>query len=392
MAELVNWDHYGVRQIWEMIKEESTRIGEQQAGAWRNTAAICEEQAAQMEKAATQLAETWIPSPGSAAEAFQVWIRRFTMSMRQSAEVARTNAEVITDITYQLTFARDRINSLVIQGIDNKYAEEHQWLPKLAGHSALEPSGIPLPPEGWRDSLDEQARTIMTHTETTIIAQTERVRPTPSFKVVPPIDEGQPPPDSTGGSSAWSFSGAGSGRSIEPPIFPLSAAGVRESTGHDPIPVGLGSDAPVLDGSGSTSPTTTPVGAFGPTSWFPSSARVTTPAGEAWAPGAVIGAPRPGGTASGGRPQTDPRHPPAGAPRSGSAGMPMAPMVPPPAAGRVGASSLAAGGRANSSGRRRGRPDLDDPWAVPQGGPAILEPRAEPEKHDPGPGVIGIDR
>jgi hypothetical protein len=36
--------------------------------------------------------------------------------------------------------------------------------------------------------------------------------------------------------------------------------------------------------------------------------------------------------------------------------------------------------------------DPNNPWATEQGGPAVLEPGAEPASHDPGPGVIGIDR
>ena len=36
--------------------------------------------------------------------------------------------------------------------------------------------------------------------------------------------------------------------------------------------------------------------------------------------------------------------------------------------------------------------DPDNPWAVAVGVPPVIEPAPEPEHHDPGPGVIGIDR
>ena len=36
--------------------------------------------------------------------------------------------------------------------------------------------------------------------------------------------------------------------------------------------------------------------------------------------------------------------------------------------------------------------DPDNPWAVAVGVPPVIEPAPEPERHDPGPGVIGIDR
>ena len=54
--------------------------------------------------------------------------------------------------------------------------------------------------------------------------------------------------------------------------------------------------------------------------------------------------------------------------------------------GKKGSYAVVAGGR------RRRRSDPADPWPVPQGGPSILEAAQQPIEHDPGPGVIGIDR
>jgi hypothetical protein len=46
-----------------------------------------------------------------------------------------------------------------------------------------------------------------------------------------------------------------------------------------------------------------------------------------------------------------------------------------------------------SGGRRRSRWSIADvTWAVPAGGPAVLIPASDHDVHDPGPGVIGIDR
>jgi hypothetical protein len=65
-------------------------------------------------------------------------------------------------------------------------------------------------------------------------------------------------------------------------------------------------------------------------------------------------------------------------------------------AGSAGGGQFA-GGVGGQRSRRRGDDsgmtfDPDNPWATEQGGPAVLEPGAEPTSHDPGPGVIGIDR
>jgi hypothetical protein len=51
------------------------------------------------------------------------------------------------------------------------------------------------------------------------------------------------------------------------------------------------------------------------------------------------------------------------------------------------------GGAGGSGGRRRTRRSVADvTWAMPSGGPAVLIPTSEHTVHDPGPGVIGIDR
>jgi hypothetical protein len=62
-------------------------------------------------------------------------------------------------------------------------------------------------------------------------------------------------------------------------------------------------------------------------------------------------------------------------------------------AGSEGAIGSMTSGSVGTRSRRRGRRSLTDrTWAVPSGGPAVLSPDGETDVHDPGPGVIGIDR
>jgi hypothetical protein len=62
----------------------------------------------------------------------------------------------------------------------------------------------------------------------------------------------------------------------------------------------------------------------------------------------------------------------------------MVPFMPPMAPGRPGVAGASAPGK-----RRRG---LKSVFEVPEGQPAVIRPADEPVEHDPGPGVIGIDR
>jgi hypothetical protein len=126
----------------------------------------------------------------------------------------------------------------------------------------------------------------------------------------------------------------------------------------------------------------------------------------------IFGGPLPVGAAYSPAGVPEPSAVPPGAPGSSTAVEPAAAVEEPTGSpGGVGANGMmAAGGLAGrpgggasglrSSGRsglwagnRRRRKDTgrSDPWAVAQGGPAVLEPD-EPTDHDPGPGVIGLDR
>ncbi len=50
------------------------------------------------------------------------------------------------------------------------------------------------------------------------------------------------------------------------------------------------------------------------------------------------------------------------------------------------------GGRAAGATSRKTRRGQRSAFEAPEGPPAVIEPPDEPADHDPGPGVIGIDR
>jgi hypothetical protein len=64
MTGPLDWSRYRLAQIWEMLRNEPTEIGDRQAVAWDNTARLCEDQADQLDRAAAQLAESWVRRPG----------------------------------------------------------------------------------------------------------------------------------------------------------------------------------------------------------------------------------------------------------------------------------------------------------------------------------------
>jgi hypothetical protein len=193
-----------------------------------------------------------------------------------------------------------------------------------------------------------------------------------------------------------------------PTVGPLPGPGLG---GGGPLPpgriigpgIGPGGSGPTSGGPGIKPAKVTGLGKYGPGS-LPIEAREGNTAGRALPPGGVIGAPGAGGSpggrgAGGARPTaTGRRINPVGGvlgqggPSGGSAGR---------AGGGRTSTGGASAGQPMLASQRRGKGDRDhdsrtwdpdDPWAVEHGVAPVLEPGQEPSSHDPGPGVIGIDR
>jgi hypothetical protein len=408
-----NWSRYTLDQIWDMVKTEDGRVTSAQVDAWRRMADLCREQADQLERAMNQLLQRWPAQPGSASAAFSGQVTALVASMRKTAEAAAANQEPLNNITYALTSARVEIGALV--ETRRRYAlTEQQLTPQPTpspGQTPVPaaPAGLQPPPPNWRTQLEQQAHTIMAHTDTTVGTEATRIQVPPRYAFQVKVDIEGPAP---GGDSHGVGSVGTSG--ISQPTFESIERMGPANVAVPPLISGGGGGGvdPIL--SGGAIPGTPPTGApEGPvriggvaSGGSMSGSFVTTPFGPVLAPGGTIG-PRastpPAQTPSriaAGRTSTSQAPTDVGAgngtaSRAGTQGaMPMAPMVP-PMGGRAGASTS---GRSSAGQPGRGRKgnrshiDSDDPWAVAEGGPAVLEPLPEPTKHDPGPGVIGIDR
>jgi hypothetical protein len=361
------WDVYRLDQIWEMLRDEDGIDSFRQVAAWYRMAHLCADQADQLEKALDQLMVKWPPNPGSAAQAFKLRVEDLILSMRDSATAAKANEEPLIRITSLISDAKDAILALRQQYAANVKAETEWTAKAIVPFATVPPS--PVEP-GWRDALDRRARDIMHATDQAIgKAAAEFRSPTPfvtaafeSFKPFDP-DPSKPQP------------------MVPPPVFdppaPLSIDGDRR--GSDP---GESPDADVLlDGTSLPLP-----GLGGGLNGLRSAGPfVDTPSGRVLAPGGVIG---PGTGAASDRTRAEA----GGALDAGGRGGSGLPGMVAPPIGR-GVPAHAGSGRATrSGGRRRRRSDPDDPWVPPTGGPAVLEPRSEPDYFDPGPNVIGLDR
>jgi hypothetical protein len=390
-----NWDQYRLEDIWAMVSGEIDKRNWDQIRSWRIMATLCQHHADRLRTAAEALAQRWSPGTSPAAAEFTGLVGKTIQSMTEASTCAEANANAIERIMSALLDAHVKIKELLDQRLEVT-AELTSYI------------GTPA----WdADYYHEAARKVMMLTDVAIAEAHADLRKPPdpvNFRGAPPSPVGQPNLGPAGG---------------EVPPLPIAtppvAIGTPALPGHSLPQSSHASSDPVLSGlpasfratGGWTTADISAAGGLGDVGLGDVGPGDLVAGAPMVGPGGVIGAAvgrGPAGTGS----TTATRGPAAvarattsggAAATSGGrgagpgAGVPFVPVAPPvgrhggvrtnPVGGMIGTH-----GHAVTIGRGRRHSDPDDPWAVQDAGPGVLLPPPEPEHHDPGPGVIGIDR
>lgn len=364
------WTDFEVPAIWSMLASEDEALSAAQTTAWNRTFDLLDSHAQNLRRLRDNLADRWPPSRSEASAVFLEYLDKLIESVRPASYASSSNALVLSDLTDTLAVARSRVGPLY-----------EQW---QAG-GGTDPK--------VRAQLNAQAAAIMASTDVEVYQHGQRFVLPPEYE--PPVaDHGTTLP------------------------FPGSVAPNRTSTSR--IRPGAASRQSPLPQRSRTSselsnqPRDEGTLAGGRASQqLPEQQRypnrdakhfIETPAGRAIVPGGVIGSETGPATRSQspwryatsrtntpGNEIGAPTDRPA-SPRSGEPALPaeQSRTTPNETSGPFG--GLMAGGGAPRSRRssRQGEAYVD--WHVTTGVPPVLMASAEPADHDPGPGVIGIDR
>jgi hypothetical protein len=379
-----DWSRHSLEQIWSMIGRQVPATGQSAANLWSSVQTLCHDTAMRLEQALAKLREHWPPTQES-ARMFQQWGASLVAALHCTAETARLNLNVVRNIQEELSTARARVSALMAK------RDEYQALDQ-----AREPNAMPwITPLDWRPELERQAREVMADLEQKVYTYALDLHADPPYQPVrrsgdspyQPIDGDADDsarldhPGSVGASFPWP----------QPSWTPLSG---QPSTDGNPgwtdptSPSGPSGPGTVL-GGGVIAPVPGSPSGPGDAVVGPGGAFVDTPGGRVLGPGGIIGAPMTAPAAPG---RSGTPGPPAGlaiGPKGvggAPAGTGMVPLVPPLM------GQPAARDAPNPAGPRRGRRSgLPNVFEVPAAQPEVIRPPAEP-RHDPGPGVIGIDR
>jgi hypothetical protein len=388
----MNWEPYTLRQIWQMLEAETGQTSWAQVTAWGRMKNLCEGQAHQLRQALDELALLWPPEKSEASRVYRDVVLSMARSLDDSANAAHINAIALSNLTSGISATRQKIAHLVEQ-LNARDAEQAE----------RERNRLPFWPDSGlidtqRSELDRAARQIM-HEADTIPATATAEFQIPGPYSAPtysedrtPIDPDQPAvTSSTPGIVGYQIPTT----RVPPPIIDAPAAtttGVDPTTGLDrsfAVPRLAGAqaadDAAQPPTSTAAALSSAPTLMAGPAvSGSPASAFAVTRIPTGVGPDGIIRAPLVPSTGSDSADSPRAGSGPTAARTSGHPGM-MAPMAHP--GGRAASGS----GHTIQAARNR-RPRDPESWLVASGQPAVIEPRDEPAFHDPGPGVIGIDR
>jgi hypothetical protein len=397
-----DYARFSLNDIVAMVNSVDS-ISDEQIQNWTTASQLFVDLSQSLDTAVSNLQQHWPPVPGSAAEVFMGRLTDLVTAMKQDAWNAFWIGSSLNNITQRLADTKNKV-------MDVHYEYQKQQSQDPMSAIGLDGSLVgdflnvlPGIDESWRQTLPNQARQIMTDSDRALavtVSFMPVVQPyTPDFidvtGTLPPV---RPAPHSGGG-------GGGSASGVfRPAVVPPSIGGAffpdptgSAPTDHsDPILAGSPLPGPLPTGGGpstSPGPAVGPVGAIPGIFGGPAGFTGRLPGAGGFGPGAAAVSEPIAGSGQAARPA---------AASEGAAGEESA-------LGRgVGANGIMAGGvggrpvsgrSATRSGgrpglwtaRRRKESDRKDPWAVAHGVPAVLEPD-EPTDHDPGPGVIGLDR
>ncbi|MEV6928587.1 hypothetical protein AB0M46_29425 [Dactylosporangium sp. NPDC051485] len=362
------YGEYRLPDLWAMVAGEDPEAGFVHVNALNRLRTSLEQQRDNLRAQRDRLIEGWPPERSEAAALF----------------VDRVN-NMITAMTYTAEAAGRMCN-----GVDEAFAAIRDARRQLE----------PLAASGRQGAeLDQRGREVLIAADAKVASASGLINTSvPSYKridVRQPISQNTAETDGSGGSTG-SSSARTSGTSMQsallpaPTFDPPSSSGSVAGSGVDAGPL-VGDSGPVLAGDRPVAPAPVPSGVIGGSG--PSHTTAPVANGpyrfDAVGQGGVIGLPRPSPTARGdvtGTPMTGPGQRPASGRASTSAE---------PTQGRT-LGGMPGGYRdhsyeAYSQRHRSKRTDNDELWSVEEGVAPVLEAATE-VSHDPGSGVLGIDR
>ena len=364
------WSRYSVPELAGFLAEDLSPAWDQVV-AWHQTLELVAQHQFVLQQLRDRLAELWPLAQSPASAAFAAHIDGLVASLGDTFDAVAANRDALAGVIVALETARRSVDALHVQ-----------WQQKA---NAPVVSRVDLVTE-WREPLNQKAAAAMRLADATIAEFIPQMKPLPVFSAGP-ADEGGPARSGASGPDGASTDSRGSGVSLSPNSVGTAAAlatvgasmlagrtsiGAREPVGGKPHSAGANPVAAVAQRGRHRIGRTPATGVQTAQHNDPPAERFRT---------------RPIATSSS-QARGDRRYRGAAEAIEPAGSIATEEKVAAPVAGLIGGSPGI--GRTDTSRTPRRRDYVV--WEVPQGVPPVLEPATGRIGHDPGPGVIGIDR
>lgn len=402
-----NWEAYNLPSIWTMLQKENACRGADRVLSWDGLAHDVRTQHRRLEEATQALAAVWPPEKNASARIFLKYMGQLATSMQETLRRAEDTRAGLNGILEALSEAQAAVRPWV----EVRQIASDDFIPRWADHA--------------EDDYDEKARQAMRNAEAAIADHSTQIRSPALFDPSRMVGDKHEDLAVGGGATRGTSAGSSVASSGTVDLGGFGATPVPVQVPHNPPPIPGANTGSGVDGSGpGTSVSQTAGPALAGVLPVAPAPVVTPGVGVSPPPTAGVGAVIGGtglfglapavGTGGGTIPVGGPLTPIVG---RGASGGRQAVSVPSalPSGTVIGANSAGArtgqAGRSSASGRshvaqtmpaNRHRRDENDNvsiegkaaqvWDVLHGVEPVIEPDVRPVRHDPGPGVIGLDR
>lgn len=387
------YSQYSIPQLWASLQGEDNDGVWRTVNAWQQTAQAVDVHIGVLRQAREELIAAWPPQGSEAATSFVNYIDNLILSMDTTADRAASNYTALSHIVTGVVVAKQEMQPL--------YEAWKQANP--AGDARLHaPTGST--PQSAIQQLVAKAWAVMEKADARITEAVATMEAPPRYEPIRgDIDYTNSNDRAADAGANGASIGAGySTAYAQQPVIPapVSVDGSATLTGTTTTltsspPSGSPTVPTATSGNSLPSrPSGQPpiIGALAPVgSLIPGNATLR-PGAQGVAPRQLVA---PGGTIGGTSPAGTTRAMPStvtqrvmspggviGSSQSGQSGQ----------GARPGILSQPGVGGLRRDDEKRQRFDPDEPWLVKEGVPPVLEAPPEQARHDPGPGVIGIDR
>jgi len=175
-----DWSGFDVPSIAGMLADDQGDAWDQ-VTAWRAAYETISDHRSQLTRARAELADAWPPHSSPAAASYLNYVESLEYSMSATAEIAITNSSALLNILDALNYARSVVNGLhdqwrahVVQDADTVAVTTHS--PSDTASAA------------WAEHLNAQAHQTMTETDHIVFTNAQRLQP-PVVMQVPSYGE-----------------------------------------------------------------------------------------------------------------------------------------------------------------------------------------------------------